>query len=50
LMWIAKDRADSAIPAKGRTMGSKFGIKLPTWQSEHPLIQMSFRETEGGFA
>ena len=49
MMQIAKDQADSATPAKGRTVGSKFGIKLPAQQSEHPSIQTSFRETEGGF-
>jgi len=49
LMQIAKDQANSATPAKGRTMGSKFGIKQPAWQSECPSIQTSFCETEGGF-
>jgi len=50
LTWIAKDWADSATPVKSRTLKSKFGIKRPAWQSEHPMIQTSFRETEGGFA
>jgi len=50
LTRIAKDRADSATPAKGRTMGSKFGTKLPAQQSKCPSIQTSFHKTEGGFA
>jgi len=49
-MWIAKDWADSATPVKGKTTGSKFGIKLPAQQSKCPLIQMSFHEAKGGFA
>jgi len=31
-------------------VGSKFGIKLPAWQSEYPSFQMRFSKTEGGFA
>jgi len=50
LMWITKDWANSAIPPKSRTMGSKFGIKHPAWRSKHPSIQMSYRKTEGGSA
>jgi len=49
LMRITKDWADSAIPAKSWTMGSKFGIKLPAQQSKRPSIQTSFCKTEGGF-
>jgi len=49
-MWIAKDWANPAIPAKGRTVGSKFRIKLPAWHSEYPLFQTRFGKTEGGFA
>jgi len=50
LMWIAKDWADPAIPAKGRTVGSKFGIKLPARHSKYLSFQMCFSNTEGGFA
>jgi len=50
LTQIAKDRADPAISAKGRTVQSKFGIKLPAWRSEYPSFQTHFSKTEGGFA
>jgi len=50
LMRITKDWANPAIPAKGRTVGSKFGIKLPAQHSEYPSSQMHSRKTEGGFA
>jgi len=50
LTWIAKDQANPAIPAKGRTMWSKFGTKLPAWHSKYPSFQMHFRKAEGGFA
>ncbi len=48
-MWIAKDWANSATPAKSRTLKSKLGIKQPAQQFEHPPIQMSFCKTKGGF-
>ncbi len=49
-MQIAKDRANPAIPAKGRTVGSKLRIKLPAWHSKYPSFQMHFGKTEDGFA
>jgi len=49
-MWIAKDWANPATQVKSRTMGFKFGIKLPAWQTKHPSIQMSICKAEGGFA
>jgi len=49
-MQIAKDWANPAIPVKGRTVGSKFGIKLPAQHSKYPSFQMCFSKTEGGFA
>jgi len=48
LTRIAKDQADSATPAKSRTLKSKFGTKQPARQSECTPTQMSFRETKGG--
>jgi len=50
LMWIAKDWADPAIPAKGSTVGSKFRIKLPACHSKYPSFQTRSSKTEGGFA